>query len=81
MTINQNQRQYAVGILTNRLAVQRAIQALEKADFPLGAVLLKRRYPDKQNQKIESGESEQRWRTIVIKIEDTLGKHKNSLKK
>ncbi len=32
--INQNQRQYAVGILTNSLAVQRAIQALEKADFP-----------------------------------------------
>ena len=40
MTINQNQRQYAVGILTNSLAVQRAIQALEKADFPNFNILL-----------------------------------------
>ena len=38
MTVNQIQHQYAVGILTNHLAVQQAIQALEKADFPLQQV-------------------------------------------
>lgn len=38
MTINQNRRKYAVGILTNSLEVQQAIQALEKADFPVERV-------------------------------------------
>lgn len=33
MTLKQHQRKYAVGNLTNRLVVQQAIEALEKADF------------------------------------------------
>ena len=38
MTINQIQRKYAVGILTNRFEVQQTIQVLEEADFPLNLV-------------------------------------------
>ena len=35
MNINQIERKYAVGIVTNGLTIQQSIQALEKADFPV----------------------------------------------
>lgn len=38
MTINHNQRKYAVGILTNYVEVQQTLNALEKANFPVKQV-------------------------------------------
>ena len=51
MIINQKQNQYAVGILTKDLAIQKAIQALEKADFPFQQVSIIATEPQDNNAR------------------------------
>lgn len=58
MTINRNRRKYAVGIFTNHLEVQQAIQALEKANFPVQRVsIIAREFKNTNNsqEQIKSG--------------------------
>ena len=47
----------------------------------MGAVLLERRYPDKQHNKMKSEEMEDRWKITAKTTEDVLPQHRNSLKK
>ena len=54
---------------------------LRRTIIDLGAVLLKRRYSDKQHKKMKSEEKEDRWKIRAKTKEDILHKQKNYLKK